>query len=227
MKKLIITCLVTMLVGLVAPAAEATLIGDCTNTGYTFMGGWMVYQTPPSSKDYFMTSNAPADGDYWGFGWVKFGDLPSELVDEAWLALDYYEDMTIDPSQDNPVTVTVYAVDKDVATIDASNVADFKDKHIIGDAVDSVTFTALGIGCWEITSIVNDWISGNNYGLVVVGWDDTPHPDYYNNLRFAGLPDGGGHGMVPTLADTCVPEPATVALLGIGSLVALLRRKRG
>ncbi len=231
MRKLLIGCLIVAVCASVPSAAVALSLGTCTNTGYTFMGGWMVYQTPPSTKDYFMTSNSPVAGTYWGFGWLKFGDLPTSVVDKAWLSLDYYRDMTAPPTPGDPVDVAIYAVDADVAGITAANVADFKDHHIVGSAVATYTFTELGIGCWEITDIVNDWITGDNYGLAVIGWDDVPQPPVQtHNLYFAGLPGGGGGAFAPTLATDCVPEPGTIALLCSGGLVllwlAFQRRKR-
>ena len=225
-KRLIITCLVVMIVSLVAPAAEATIIGDCTNTGYTFMGGWMVYQTPPSNKDYFLTANAPADSTNWAFSWLKFGDISGSAVDEAYLSLECYKDMDGSLTPENPMDVTIYAVDADVTGITTANVVDFKENHIVGDAVAITTLTGTGFYSWDITSIVNGWIAGDNYGLVVIGWDDIPGPSY-THPYFAGLPAPNPHGMAPTLATSPVPEPATIVLLGIGGLVTLLRRKRG
>ena len=225
MKKLIITCLVAMIVGLVAPAVEATIIGDCTNTGYTFMGGFGVYHQ--DQRDYFLTGNSPADAGWWAFGWLKFGNLPGSTVGEAWLSLECYKDMNGSLTPGNPMDVTIYAVDADVTGITTANVVNFKENHIVGDAVAIATLTGTGFYSWDITSIVNDWITDENYGLVVIGWDDEPHPDYYTHPYFAGLPAPNPHGMAPALATEPIPEPATVALLGIGSIVTLLRRKRG
>ncbi len=233
MRKLLISCLVVGICSLVLSSASAgTSLGTCTNTGYTFMGGqYGVYQTPPSTKDYFLTSNAPADENMWGFGWLKFGDLPAAPVDDAWLSLECYKDMNGSLTSANPMDVTIYAVNADVADITAANVKDFKDYHIVhivGSAVASTTLTGTGFYSWEITPIVNGWITGNNHGLVVVGWDDEPG-EGYTHPYFAGLPGTGPpKGMAPTLATDPVPEPGSIVmLLGLlGAGLAMIGLKR-
>ncbi len=229
MRRLSISCLVVGICSLVLSSALAENLGTCTNTGYTFMGDWMVFHQ--DVKDYFLIGNAPATepdpaDEMWAFGWLKFGDLPAEQVDEAWLSLECYKDMNGSLTPANPMDVTIYAVDSDVASITAGNVADFKDNHIIGSAVASATLTEPGFYSWEITSIVNGWITGDNHGLAVVGWDDVPGPSY-THPYFAGLPDPNPHGMSPQLATNPVPEPGTIGLLASGlTLIGLILFRR-
>ncbi len=204
MKKSALILVATVVCGLLmnpgfVSVAGAEELGTCTNTGYTFMGGWMVYHQ--DQKNYFLMGNAPASGDMWAFSWLKFGDLPANPVDNAWLSLDCYKDMNGSLTPGNPMDVTIYAVDSDVANITAANVADFKANHIVGRAVGGVELTGTGRYSWDITPIVNNWITGDNHGLAVIGWNDVPgagntHP------YFAGLPDPNPNGMSPKLTDT-------------------------
>ncbi len=202
MRKLLISCLIAAVCASVPSAALAQSLGNCSNTGYTFMGGWMAYQTPPSSKNYFLTGNSPANESMWAFGWMKFGELPDAPVDDAWLSLECYKDMYGDLTPANPMEVTMYRVDADVAGITAANVTEFKNTHIVGSAVAAADLTGAGSYSWNIAPIVNEWIAGDNYGLAVIGWNDVPHPNHYNHPYFAGLPDPNPNGISPKLTGT-------------------------
>lgn len=230
-KQLAAICFAILSIALTTSVANAETICEASLTGYTFMGGGSAYTNP--AKDYFMTGNPDKDGTMWGFGWLKFEDLPTESVDAAYLNLEVYQDMNGTLTSANPMDVAIYAVSADVADIigtDATGTgittADFKDDYIADSAVASTTITGAGIYSWDITSLVNGWIAGDaNNGLVVTGWDSTSTVGFVHPY-FAGL--SSSNGMSPTLSTSAVPEPSTIALIfsAIACCGGMIVRKR-
>ncbi len=236
--KKITLMLVVAFVGLTLCAdVKAAVINDnCTITGYTFMGASMggemglgFYDNRAgevNNKDYFLAqplSGVMGNPGYWGYGWVKF-DSPTETVDQAFLVLeqiDYVNSMMgiSAPSVASPLVVDLYA-----ASIDVENIGDLtstpeqvKDAHINATPFATLSITSAGLCSVDITDVYNSWVGGVNNGIIFSGggafgsWD-------IDNGQFPGA-------SVPYISDTFVPEPATMLLLCLGSLVSLRKRK--
>ena len=79
---------------------------------------------------------------------------------------------------------------------------------------------------FDVTSVVQDWVDGTrgNQGLALTfgsGLDDSSYFYWYNNNATGGALGAGTR--LSVLYE--VPEPTTIILLGIGSLIGLKRRK--
>jgi hypothetical protein len=209
---------------------QADVIGDCSLTGYTFMGGSMAYTSTPeySEKNYFLAqplSYEDSGANYWGYGWVKFDNLASTRVESAYLVFNLLGigAMSMTPaSESNPADLEIYLP----GAIDVADLADSTLRSQLRDNLDgttsfsgAITMTANGTYSLDITDLYNRWVTGEteNNGLVFVS----------SGSKYASF--GNSSGSAPylssTLVGTQVPEPATIALLSLG-LGFLARRKK-
>ncbi len=225
---------VALIVGLsLSATASAANIGDCTVTGYTFMGDTMaVYSsTPagPNAKDYFLATSLTGGGfgpSMWGLAWAKFENLSVTPVTSAYLMLDLQGVgmMSAAPaSPSNPCDLTVYVSPSDAATLGdeappSATRAAAKDT-LLGDTIGMYTvaslpsITANGTLAIDITNLYNGWVMGMpNKGLIFAS---------EAGARLASF--GHQTGAAPYIST--VPEPAAMALLGCGAL-AMIRRRR-
>lgn len=202
------------------PNAEASL-GDLERTGYTAMGGSVMgnplgYITQETGdKDYVLLQ--PLDGgvngpSLWGYAWMKFTNLSTTTVDAAHLVLNQLPGSGMgysEPTAENPVTFYIHNVTADVAdiTIDTAVMSEFLNTHVLETPAITALITSPGVFTVDITDIYNSWVTGNNYGMVLSGAG-----------KFASI--GNANGAAPYL----VPEPATLAILGLGGLLGLRKR---
>ena len=220
---------IALLIGamvMVGPATAAT-IGDCSLTGYTFMGGSIAYTSP--TKDYFLAQPLVEESaGYWGYGWLKFDNLSETTVASAYLVVDVLGSgsMTIaDLSETNVGDLSIYSTGTtDVGDLGGdSTLRASLQNTLSGDdgslLVDSDTnMTANGLYYFDITNLYNSWITGDNNGLVLAS--DV-------GLKMAGI--GNADGSAPYIySPGAVPVPAAVWLLGSGlcGLIGLRRRNR-
>lgn len=220
MKSATKSLLMILVLVLAGSTAMADFTAYCTLDGYVAMGG-MVFNT---ANGYLLPGNPdspptgpPQNMETFGYAFLKFdvGDLPSVAVSQAYLKLNV---IALQDGMDWPATGTanldVFAVTADVAGIDAGTSGTFRGS-IAGVASDTLAVTGEGLIYLDVTDIVNGWISGDNFGLVLA----TPGglmPRLHSSETTTG--------MAPMI--TNVPEPATMVLLGIGGIGAMLRRRR-
>ncbi|MFA9479316.1 DNRLRE domain-containing protein [Phycisphaerales bacterium AB-hyl4] len=77
-------------------------------------------------------------------------------------------------------------------------------------------------------SLFIDWINGDNNGLMIMNIDPVTHEPVtaWTRSRIVTSHDAGSAAYHPDLAVTLIPEPGSIALLGLGTTMLLLRRRR-
>jgi hypothetical protein len=220
---------IALLIGtmVTAGSAGAATIGDCSLTGYTFMGGGIAYTNP--IKDYFLAQPLVEESaNYWGYGWLKFDNLSTETVDSAYLAVDALGQGSmsiVDLSETNVGDLSIYSpgtTDVDDLAGDATLRASLQSTLSSDDGSlllgSNASMTSNGLYYFDITDLYNGWVNGeDNNGLVLAS--DV-------GIKLAGI--GNADGSAPYISSvSAVPVPAAVWLLGSGLLGSLgLRRKR-
>ena len=230
LRKTIMLLVIALLVGTMATAgpAMADIIGDCSLTGYTFMGGGIAY-TNANGKDYLLAQPLVEESqDYWGYGWLKFENLSTETVASAYLAVDVLGSGSMnieDLSATNVGDLSIYSpgtTDVDDLGSDSTLRSTLQSTLSSDDGslfLDSDTnMTSNGLYYLDITDLYNGWVTGDadNNGLVLVS-------DI--GIKMAGI--GSTEGTTPYITTSAVPVPGAVWLMITGLLGTVgLRRKR-
>ena len=140
-----------------------------------------------------------------------------------------------DAGPSNPFTVSAHAVDTNplTAITDDTNPTgpiawnDFFDNNIIASQPESSTvINGLGTFTFDVTSIVNDWISGANtaFAIALTGKNDTSGLDFLHG--FANNTETPGSTFLNVTTTQAIPEPASMSLLGLTIGAGALRRRR-
>ncbi|MEL6497554.1 MAG: PEP-CTERM sorting domain-containing protein [Planctomycetota bacterium] len=153
-------------------------------------------------------------------------------VPEAVIRVEVVPGFFADPTTTDPASVSIHSVASDpLATIDQtiatgpSSFLDFRDTQITTSSIISTTdVTGLGVFDWDITALVNDWIANgdanNAFALgTSVLTDATGSTAAFVNSTWTGLTDE------VTARIVVIPAPASAALLGLGGLAAVRRRR--
>ena len=227
LRKIFILLMSVLLIGSMTMAAPAMadVIGDCSLTGYTFMGGGIAYTN--SAKDYFLAQPLVEESaGYWGYGWLKFDNLSETTVDSAYLVVDVLGSgsMSISElSETNVGDLSIYSSgDTDVATLGASTSARSTLQTTLASD-DSLLLTSdtnmisNGLYYIDITDLYNSWVDGTNNGLVLTS-------DL--GLKMTGI--GSTVGTTPYISTSAVPVPGAVWLMitGLLGMTGLRRRNR-
>ncbi len=230
MKKLPAICFGLVVAFSMVTSVQADIIGECTLTGYTFMGGGIAYTNDGTgTKDYFLAQPLVfmSDGvNYWGYGWVKFNCLESTPVASAYIVFDLLGvgAMSITPaSESNPAILHLY----DPGSIDVAGLGDDESlrnqlqENLTADGVEpiaTITMTSNGTYSVDITDLYNSWVAGDNHGIVFAA------PDEGTGSKYAGF--GNADGNAPYISTIPIPEPVSLFVLTSGILWLSVFRRR-
>jgi hypothetical protein len=224
--------------------AVTGVVYDVTLTGYTFMGGSGTKITTADSPDpdymlaqplkYVYYANEDSAGeDMWGYAWIKFGEIGTDTVEQAYLVLDllgvggmYIEDA----SEAYPGVLHIYSPgDTDVADIVGEDVGGEDDVELrtakknalLNETplVADYTMNSNGTYYVDITDIYNNWVSGTaNNGLILVSDSENSNPDGELGpigTKYASL--GSTDGLAPYITFKSPEEPPTISDTNPGS----------
>lgn len=179
---------------------------------------------------------AGGSGSFEFISYMKFDlvDLPTTPVAEAWFSLDKYCRAGFSCTDaSNSMEVSVQRITADVESSNATTL----NSSLAGE-VARVSIGVDGVYSWNITSLLNDWITGTetNYGFAITGRFDTlSDPDgdgtlnLYNDYFVSSGPyaDPAHSGFGPRITPSVVPVPAAMWLMASGllGLVGVARRQ--
>jgi hypothetical protein len=135
-----------------------------------------------------------------------------------------------DAGPGNPFTVSAHAVNADpLASItDDTNpggpiswINYFNNNILTADPAALTSIDGFGPVTFDVTSIVNDWLDGSNtiFAIALTGTNDTSGNGFLHG--FLNNTESPGSTFL-----TVVPEPASVALIGLGGVALIARRRR-
>lgn len=188
-------------------------------------------------------SQRPFSGHF-NFGVIEFDVTSLTAVGSKYLSLSAVEFVTLTPNPMGPPTTTTSTTGNAIVQVvalgvdyndgvngsgsdyvDAASKAGWYDTHVQSGSVSvigTINFNNASTRTIDVTSIVNGWIAdGNtNHGFAIFSTS--------GNVEIASSTYTDDTSLRVALVDTPVtaPEPSSAALLGLGALTLLLRRKK-
>lgn len=183
----------------------------------------MIYTSESSANTYF-TSTVAGEHKFWEAWWKETGTTspPLQSNTPSWPLWTFWQwsDGADSIAEASQVPGTSVSVDRDVfagttAQLNALLVHDVPGDYNHGGVVDMGDYLV-----WRnsVGSSVNLAADGNNNQIVDAG-------DYTFWRQHYGQTSGSGSGSGSDLSSGSVPEPCTAFLLGVGSLLAISRRR--
>jgi len=127
----------------------------------------------------------------------------------------YMADATTDFNNDNQIQERIFFRDTTAALTLA-------DDH---PETPTIFATYVTYGLWQTATVTWDSTGSSRVGLTDVFRLSTQFGDAYDNLSAPALFNGGAYVDGLSFSVTQVPEPATLSLLGLGSLLLIFRRR--
>ncbi|MEM0914001.1 MAG: PEP-CTERM sorting domain-containing protein [Planctomycetota bacterium] len=159
------------------------------------------------------------------------GPVPQATLTVENVATGFFTDV----SDTNPADISIHRLTADpLAVINTAlgsgpgSWLDFRDTQItVPSVVDTISIDSFGVNTWDITSLVNEWIANGDANFAyTVGTSALLDPEGGAAVAFVNSSFNGLAGTETTARIDIIPEPASIALLGLGGAMVFARRRR-